>query len=64
MSKQKLYTGLIGAALMLGLTLSNPAMAGKDVKESELPEVVLKTFKEAYPNATEGRVGTQESAYW
>ena len=51
MSKQKLYTGLLGAALMLGLTLSNPAMAGKDVKESELPEIVLKTFKEAYPNA-------------
>ena len=51
MSKQKLYTGLIGAALMLGLILSNPAMAGKDVTEAELPEVVLKTFKEAYPNA-------------
>jgi hypothetical protein len=51
MSKQKLYTGLLGAALMLGLTLSNPAMAGKDVKESELPEIVLKTFKDAYPNA-------------
>jgi hypothetical protein len=51
MSKQKLYTGLLGAALMLGLTLSNQAMAGKDVKESELPEIVLKTFKDAYPNA-------------
>jgi uncharacterized protein YpmB len=51
MSKQKLYAGLIGGVLMLGLTLSNQAMAGKDVKESELPEVVLKTFKEAYPNA-------------
>ena len=51
MSKQKLYSGLIGIVLMLGLTLSNPAMAGKDVKESELPEIVLKTFKEAYPNA-------------
>ena len=51
MSKQKLYSGLLGAVLMLGLTLSNQAMAGKDVKESELPEIVLKTFKEAYPNA-------------
>ena len=51
MSKQKLYSGLLGAALMLGLSLSNQAMAGKDVKESELPEIVLKSFKEAYPNA-------------
>ena len=52
MSKQKLYTGLIGAALMLGMTLSNPAMAGmKNMKESDLPETVLKTFKAAYPNA-------------
>jgi len=51
MSKQKLYTGLIGAALMLGLTLSNPAMAGKDVTEAEVPEVVVKAFKKIYPNA-------------
>ena len=51
MSKQKLYAGLIGAVLMLGLTLSNQAMAGKDVTEAEVPEAVVKTFKKAYPNA-------------
>ena len=51
MSKQKLYAGLLGAALMLGLTLSNQAMAGKDVTEAEVPEAVVKTFKKAYPNA-------------
>ena len=51
MSKQKLYAGLIGAVLMLGLTLSNQAMAGKDVTEAEVPEAVVKTFKKTYPNA-------------
>ena len=51
MSKQKLYAGMIGAVLVLSLTLSNQAMAGKDVTEADLPEVVLKTFKQAYPNA-------------
>jgi uncharacterized protein YpmB len=52
MFKQKLYTGLIGAVLMLGLTLSNPAMA-KDVTEAEVPEAVVKAFKKIYPNAVE-----------
>ena len=52
MSKQKLYAGLIGGALMLGLTLSNPAMAGKDLTEAEVPEAALKWFKKAYPKAT------------
>ena len=51
MLKQKLYAGLIGAALMLGLTLSNPAMAAKDVTEGEVPEKVVKKFKMAYPHA-------------
>ena len=51
MSKQKLYAGLIGAVLTLGLTLSNPALAAKDVTEAEVPEKVVKTFKKAYPNA-------------
>jgi len=51
MSKQKLYAGLIGAALMLGLTLSNPALAAKDVTEGEVPEAVVKKFKMAYPHA-------------
>ena len=53
MFKQKLYAGLAGAVLMLGLTLSTPAMAGKDVTEAEVPEAVTKAFKKIYPDAVE-----------
>ena len=53
MSKQKLYAGLIGGVLMLGLTLSNPAMAGKDVPEAEVPEAIMKAFNKIYPDAVE-----------
>ena len=53
MSKQKLYAGLIGGMLMLGLTLSNPAMAGKDLTEAEVPEAAMKWFKSTYPKATD-----------
>ncbi len=51
MSKQKLYAGLIGGMLMLGLTLSNPAMAGKDLTSAEVPEAVMKAFQSMYPKA-------------
>ena len=37
MSKQKLYAGLVGVALMLGLTLSNQAMAGKHLTAGGCP---------------------------
>ncbi|MGZ8237018.1 MAG: hypothetical protein ACXW1Z_15355 [Methylobacter sp.] len=53
MSNQKLYAGLIGGVLMLGLTLSNQAMAGKDVTEAEVPAPVVKAFKELYPKAVQ-----------
>ncbi len=36
---------------MLGLSLSNPAMAGKDLNEAEVPPAALKWFKATYPNA-------------
>jgi len=52
MFKQKLYAGLIGGVLMLGLTLSNPAMAGKDLTEAEVPEGAMATFQKTYPKAT------------
>ena len=52
MFKQKLYAGLIGSVLMLGLTLSNQAMAGKDLTEAEVPEAALKAFQKIYPKAT------------
>lgn len=52
MFKQKLYAGLIGGILMLGLTLSNQAMADKDLTEAEVPEGAVRWFKQAYPNAT------------
>jgi len=51
MSKQKLFAGMLGGMLTLGLTLSNPAMAGKDVTEAEVPEAAVKWFKSTYPNA-------------
>lgn len=51
MSKQTLYAGLMGGMLTLGLTLSNPAMAGKDLTEAEVPEAALKWFQSTYPNA-------------
>lgn len=51
MSKQTLYAGIMGGMLTLGLTLSNPAMAGKDLTEAEVPEAALKWFKSTYPNA-------------
>ena len=51
MLKQKLYAGLIGGMLMLGLTLSNPAMAGKDLTGAEVPPAALKAFQAMYPNA-------------
>ena len=52
MSKQTLYAGLIGGMLTLGLTLSNTAMAGKDLTEAEVPPAALKWFKATYPTAT------------
>ena len=51
MFKQKLYAGLAGAVLMLGLTLSTPAMAFNSVTEAEVPEAVMKAFKKIYPDA-------------
>jgi uncharacterized protein YpmB len=51
MFKQKLYAGLIGAMLMLGLTLSTPTMASSDVTEAEVPAPVMKAFKQIYPDA-------------
>jgi hypothetical protein len=51
MFKQKLWTGLVGGMLMLGLALSNPAMAGKDLTEAEVPEAALKWFQKTYPKA-------------
>ena len=64
MSKQKLYTGLIGAALMLGLTLSNPAMAGKKRERVGIARGGFKDLQGGLSERQEGRVGTQESAYW
>ncbi|MGZ8237019.1 MAG: hypothetical protein ACXW1Z_15350 [Methylobacter sp.] len=52
MFKQKLYAGLIGGVLMLGLTLSTPAMAGKDLTEAEVPEGAKNWFQKTYPKAT------------
>jgi hypothetical protein len=52
MFKQKLYAGLIGGVLMLGLTLSTPAMAYNDLTEAEVPEAALKWFQKTYPHAT------------
>jgi hypothetical protein len=52
MAKQNLYTGLIGGAVVLGLTMGTP-VAAKDVAEAEVPEAVMQTFKMLYPNAVE-----------
>ena len=52
MFKPKLYAGVIGGTLMVGMMLSNPAMAGKDVTEAEVPPAAVKWFKSTYPTAT------------
>jgi hypothetical protein len=53
MFKQKLYAALIGAALMLGLTMSNQVMAFGSVPEAEVPEPVITAFKKIYPDAVQ-----------
>jgi uncharacterized membrane protein YkoI len=52
MTKQKLYTGVIGGVAVLSLTMGTP-VAAKDVAESEVPEAAVQTFKKLYPNAVE-----------
>jgi uncharacterized protein YpmB len=52
MSNQKLYAGLIGGAVMLGLTMATP-VAAKDVPESEVPKGAMEKFKTLYPKAVE-----------
>lgn len=53
MITRKICAGLMGGILVLGLTLSNRAMAGKDVTEAEVPEAAVKWFQKTYPNAKE-----------
>lgn len=55
MATRKLYAGLMGAILTLGLMLSNPALAGKDLTEAEVPEGALNWFKKTYPKATDAK---------
>jgi uncharacterized membrane protein YkoI len=50
MLKQKLYAGMIGGAVMLGLTMATP-VAAKDLPESEVPAAAMEKFKTLYPNA-------------
>jgi hypothetical protein len=53
MVTRKICAGLMGGMLVLGLTLSSQAMAGKDLTEAEVPEAAVKWFHSTYPKATD-----------